>query len=791
MESSIKKIQLLFCKTCGLQRVCDVTEELQKLVTGKYLEPNTCGICQKQVKPNNDNETEKSEQADTKVEQSDDSNDYNDDYGQSDDSYGHNEDYDLLPNLRVVVKKEKIDTNMLIKVPIKRASKTAKVARQEQHVNDVSQESTRVTRLRTGAITTRKYTNPQDDEFSTEDEESDSESNSEDTDNEVQDEEDTAMESEPDEDIDEETQKLMHMEEDPELVASSTLLEDTDENLVRFLDPELIELTLPSDIPERPTKCKVCNATFITIGSFVKHASDHTDKGPMEKPLKCSDCGKNYSTKAFKKHRRGHLKTKTPQQCIYKGCKFVFMERKVFQSHLDVHKGDKRHCCKVCGAGYLRKRDMSEHERDHHRQKRQFLCRYCKEHFSSKFRAKRHERRIHEHQENIQCDECGLTCFSQYMLKRHKESHKTELKTDFVCSKCRNCFADQATLDQHADLNMCKAPADIDWEEATKFVDPRLVALMDKPRIKNKPFRCKQCPTKEYNAASTFLNHMKYKHPQIDCPVTHAYTCDQCDAKFKNPNNIARHNMAHSLHRPYMCDHDGCNKGFKCPRQLKQHKDIHRGDDRRTFICHICGAGLLTNSQLRYHIEAVHFKSKPRPYKCTYCDKSFLHKGEKRYHEKLRHLNERPFVCEVCGKSFKENNELVKHNYTHTGERPYACHLCKYRCRRADYLSKHIRIHTGEHPYRCELCERTFMHKTNLNNHVKKVHSTCKSEPKETLAPSDETASATLNIPAPSTSDVTADGPSNDPPIETKQEIAYETIMFPLQVMEGMNLQIL
>ncbi|XP_072014047.1 uncharacterized protein [Amphiura filiformis] len=376
MESSIKDSPLLFCRTCGLQRVCDVEKELQKLFAEKYLQlPNMCGICQKQVEPNNDTKTniKKCEQS-GKKEQSDNSD--GEDCGVCEDIYGENDDLRLESNRRVV-KKKKIETIKVTKRRRKTTSTTAKKTRQEKPVNIVNDKRSRVTRLRTGAITNRKYTNPQDDEFSTEDE-SDSESNSEDTDNEVQD----AMESELDEDIDDEVKQLMQMKEDPELMASSTVLEETDQSLIKFLDPELVEMTLPSDDPKRPLKCKVCNATFVTIGSFANHVSDHTNKGPMAKPLKCSDCGKNCATKGFKQHRSGHIKFKAPQQCTYKGCNFTFKERNIFQSHLDVHKGVKRNCCKVCGAGYMRKTDLTvHHQRDHAKGAKQLLCRYCKKPF--------------------------------------------------------------------------------------------------------------------------------------------------------------------------------------------------------------------------------------------------------------------------------------------------------------------------------------------------------------------------------------------------------------------------
>ncbi|XP_072014042.1 zinc finger protein 532-like [Amphiura filiformis] len=717
MESPFTKFQLLFCKTCGLQRLCDVTEELQKLFTEKYLEPNTCGICQKQVEQANNINKEKSAQQSGMKEE------------QINDGDGQNDDYDLRPNLRVAVKKDKLVINNKVQddeviamkiepnVDIDEGHKSMQMEEDPELVaspmkSELDEDTDEEIHSLTQEEDPELMASPMKSEL---DEDTDEEIH---TLTQVADPEQvassTAMKSERNEDIDEEVHRLMQMEEDPEMVASSTLLEGTNEDFFKFLDPELLKVTLPSDDPKKPLKCKVCNAAFGAIQLFANHVSDHTDKGPMQKPLKCPDCGKNYPTKSFQQHRGFHFNLKTPQQCIYKGCKFAFKELRVFKSHLDVHKGDKRHCCKVCGAGYLRKRDLSVHEQVHSSGPKRFRCRYCENSYSTSNITLRHERKVHDHQDILECDECGLKCSTEYSLKRHKQSHKTKLETDFVCAQCGACFTDQVTLDQHA-LNACEAP--FDWEGETKFVDPRLVALMDKPRIKSKPFRCKQCPRKECRRLSLFLYHVKYKH---DCPVTHVYTCDQCDMKFDKYSEVEDHSATHSHDLTYMCDLDGCNKHFKTPTDFRKHKLYHK-DDKRQHTCHICGVSFRTTSTLTRHVNGVHFKNN-RPYKCTYCDSRFLWKGMQQRHEKLRHLNERRFVCEVCGKSFKEKTQLVTHNYSHTGERPFACHLCEYRCVRRDYLTNHMRLHTGKRPYRCELCETTCMHKSALNYHMKKVH---------------------------------------------------------------------
>ncbi|XP_076059139.1 uncharacterized protein LOC143035883 isoform X23 [Oratosquilla oratoria] len=65
------------------------------------------------------------------------------------------------------------------------------------------------------------------------------------------------------------------------------------------------------------------------------------------------------------------------------------------------------------------------------------------------------------------------------------------------------------------------------------------------------------------------------------------------------------------------------------------------------------------------------------------------------YKERQR---EPKFDCEVCGRGFRQMEDLRRHTRTHTGEKPFECPYCLYRSSLKGNLTKHLQRKHGQPP---------------------------------------------------------------------------------------------
>ena len=112
--------------------------------------------------------------------------------------------------------------------------------------------------------------------------------------------------------------------------------------------------------------------------------------------------------------------------------------------------------------------------------------------------------------------------------------------------------------------------------------------------------------------------------------------------------------------------------------------------------------------------ERIH-KDRIKEYKCS-CGKFFKNECYMRKHEE-RHKKIKNVFCEYCSMGFLDINSLKIHVRGHTGERPYACNDCDKKFKTATILSTHKRVHTGETPFECSKCDKKFKFAATKSNH--------------------------------------------------------------------------
>ena len=97
-------------------------------------------------------------------------------------------------------------------------------------------------------------------------------------------------------------------------------------------------------------------------------------------------------------------------------------------------------------------------------------------------------------------------------------------------------------------------------------------------------------------------NHHKAEHTTVKCPscpkifptpdalfrhqyihkATHRFKCALCDRTCAFKSDLNMHMLKHVDDRKWYCEHDGCNRDFKCKSDLTAHEVVHNGED---FIC--------------------------------------------------------------------------------------------------------------------------------------------------------------------------------------------------------------
>ena len=290
------------------------------------------------------------------------------------------------------------------------------------------------------------------------------------------------------------------------------------------------------------------------------------------------------------------------------------------------------------------------------------VCKICERTVN----MKAHTRQVHGHvssMEVVPCNHCCDWFLNHDALKEHMTFHDIErdLRSKIgrtqgpflYCPLCNyNCYAKKLT--RRVKTAKCKTG------EKIARGDQVMKKHMETHREMH---TCGKCQ-KAYNSQHRLKEHMSY--------CLKIFQCDQCSAEFKTKTFLENHILGiHEQSFKSKCKK--CDKKFTNDKSLNSHNtNVHTNMER--VVCIECGKSFRNGRSLGKHMKS---HSHPKAFVCDWdgCGKGFSLKDYLVNHIRI-HTKEKPFKCEQCSQTFRKSSHLHRHKKTHTGEKSHFCKNC-------------------------------------------------------------------------------------------------------------------
>ncbi|CAL8354369.1 unnamed protein product [Boreogadus saida] len=387
---------------------------------------------------------------------------------------------------------------------------------------------------------------------------------------------------------------------------------------------------------------------------------------------------------------------------------------------------DKLFCCQLCAKVFGRKYHLHRHMRAKHGRSA-YVCCICKESVESSKALKTH-REAHAAL-RFACPDCDAKFSSDYMLLSHIQSHRIQLNKEDNCSEGKHNSKKVGDENSRAVGSWSDGQATLDEDGAKKSEE-----LMEsnggqakQAETKTKLHSCPLCPDRGFRGASKLTRHMRShtKDKPFCCPVCgklfsqdyhlrrhlkvqHSvaeFICSKCWKWFGSVEELQKHGSAHSSSE-YPCPR--CDRMFYSKESLNRHSEAHSHDQQ----AHLDYAKWRQVFAVSLEIHGM--QKKKKMYECPYCLKGLALQKTQRKHLTM-HEKEMNGTCPRCEETCSSLEELRTHMESHTR---YPCATCGKQFKLENALKKHEQVHRDECRY-CALCDKYFVKTSHFKKHMR------------------------------------------------------------------------